>query len=251
MSREFGAFNRSVRMRFLPPTPPSSAPPCLCDGLPCRCGYVTTDPSCAPETAFLEDGADDGRAVLGNTSYLVGINVPIGKQFTSFMTLSTGFRAPTLTELASPGQGGLAGDVKAENSTNAETGLSGSPWDGLLDFQVALYYTAIRNGLVPYELESQPGRRFFINAARSSRAGLELEANATFDLRWSVRMAHTFSHYRFQDFSSGEGNLEGNALPLIPGYRGALQISYSPSDEGLQGSCLVRYEGSFFCRQRQ
>src|SRR5947199_155982 len=88
--------------------------------------------------------------------------------------------------------------VAALAPTTYETGLKGSLL-ARLRYDLALFETAVRDELIPFEIPGGSGRIYFRNAGRTRRRGVEVESSAEIDAL-TVSAAYTYSHFRFRDF---------------------------------------------------
>jgi iron complex outermembrane receptor protein len=95
---------------------------------------------------------------------------------------------------------------------------------------VAAFHARVRDALIPFEVPSDPGRRYFRNAGRTRHRGLELEAAAV--APWGLRAsaAYTLADLGFVDFATDDARYDGNRIPGVPVHlsRVALGLTRGP-----------------------
>ena len=95
-----------------------------------------------------------------------------------------------------------------------ELGLKGVSDIGL-QYSTALFATSVHDELIPFDIPGGNGRRYYRNAGRTSRRGVEL--GLTYDLHaLELGGAYTYANYRFVDFTVGTADYAGNRIPGIP-----------------------------------
>lgn len=170
---------------------------------------------------------DSGERSLGAISPMIGLLVLLAPSHSAYANVSSAFETPTATELANQpsGAAGINRDLRPQRSTTYETGVKGSLQTGI-QYNVSVFATTVVDELIPFDIPASNGRRYFRNAGRTSRRGLEVGfAGARGPLE--VAGAYTFASYRFTDFTVGTEAYAGNRIPGIP-----LQL--------LQASTLLR-----------
>jgi iron complex outermembrane recepter protein len=166
---------------------------------------------------------DSGRRLLDAISPMAGILARLSTSHSAYANVSSAFETPTATELGNrpSGAGGINRDLKPQRSTTYEVGVKGVAAIGL-QYNTSLFATGVHDELIPFDIPSGGGRRFFRNAGRTSRRGAEL------GLGLAVRAlelgaAYTYANYRFIDFTVDTAHYAGNRIPGIP--RQTLQAS--------------------------
>jgi len=154
--------------------------------------------------------------------------------------LSSGWEVPAYNEIDPPptqsGQG-INPELRAMESWTLELGSRHRflPRGGILravETEITLFGIDSRNELVPYG-----NGRFYLNAARSRRFGMEL--------RWSLALAGglnlqqaltlasmRYRHYRIDSSyfgSPGTADFSGNAIPGVPAFVTSIRLQYTPS----------------------
>ncbi len=167
------------------------------------------------DDSFLSDG--DGSDEIDFTSFSPSLALlwRVRPELSLYGSVSTSFETPTTTEFANPAGGGFNSDLEEQRSTNYELGLRGTgPLE--LQYEAALFHIDLEDELVPFELASQPGRRFFRNAGSSERDGVELSASFEPYQGLVASLAYTYSDFEFDDFQTPSGRFDGNRQPGVP-----------------------------------
>ena len=163
---------------------------------------------------------DSGQRTLHAWSPMAGILGRLGTLTAVYANVSTAFETPTATELGNrpDGAGGVNHDLEPQYSTTFELGMKGV-WASRLRYDVAGFVTDVRDELIPFEVPSGGGRRYFRNAGRTTRrgieTGLELPAGPV-----TIASAYSYSNFRFDDYAVTTGSVtqeyDGNRIPGIP-----------------------------------
>jgi iron complex outermembrane receptor protein len=163
---------------------------------------------------FLSDGDDSGSLTFDDVSPMLGILVDLSPALNVYGTISTSFETPTTTELANPsGAGGFNTMLEPQTATNFEVGLRGALGERST-YELAIFQIDVDDELIPFELQSSPGRDFFSNAGESSRAGLEFALASTPMDRLNLTISYTYSDFEFDTFLDDNGNdFSGNTIP--------------------------------------
>src|SRR5689334_11435819 len=159
---------------------------------------------------------DSGERLLHAISPMAGILAHLTDSHSAYFNISTAFETPTATELGNQpsGAAGINRDLKPQRSLTYEFGLKGVSDIGL-QYSGALFATRVHDELIPFDIPASNGRRYYRNAGRTSRRGVELGLN------YNVRAlefggAYTYANYRFVDFTVGTADYAGNRIPGIP-----------------------------------
>ncbi|HJQ18740.1 MAG TPA: TonB-dependent receptor, partial [Gemmatimonadaceae bacterium] len=166
---------------------------------------------------FLSDGSDDsGDRTLRAVSPMGGVVVRLTPLLVGYINVGSAFETPTTTELGNQpdGNAGLNRDLKPQFSTTYEAGFKGLLLT-LLQYDLAVFNTSVRDELIPFEVPTGNGRTYFRNAGRTRRSGVEVEV-ATELGPFDVAGSYTFSHFRFRDFAVTGVEYRGNTIPGIP-----------------------------------
>ena len=159
---------------------------------------------------------DSGHRLLEAVSPMVGFLARLSPLQSAYANVSSAFETPTATELGNQpsGAAGINSDLKPQRSTTYEVGVKGVGTEGW-QYDAALFATSVRDELVPYDIPGGAGRRYFRNAGRTSRRGLELGTGAVVGAV-QLGAAYTYASYRFVDFTVDTSRYAGNRIPGIP-----------------------------------
>ncbi len=188
------------------------------------------------DDAFLSDGDDSGRRNIDDWSYDASLAHWRGTAL-YYVRVATAFETPTFTELANPNGGGFNHELGSAEATNYELGVK-SRWRAL-QYTVAIYHTNVEDELLPFELASQPGRRFFRNAGETTRQGLELSGAVELNPQWRLDAAYSYASNQFDG-----GAFHGNQLPGIP--RQTLWAALHYAKGSLDVAIIGNYIGRLF-----
>jgi iron complex outermembrane receptor protein len=159
---------------------------------------------------------DSGNRLLDAVSPMVGVLARLSQSHSAYANISTAFETPTATELGNQpsGAAGINRDLKPQRSTTYEAGLKGIASMGL-QYDAALFATAVHDELIPFDIPAGGGRRYYRNAGRTSRRGVELGLGAAVG-PLELGGAYTYAKYRFMDFTVDTAHYAGNTIPGIP-----------------------------------
>jgi iron complex outermembrane receptor protein len=159
---------------------------------------------------------DSGERLLDAVSPMVGILARLSPSHSAYANISSAFETPTATELGNQpsGVGGINRDLKPQRSLTYEAGLKGVGASGL-QYNTALFATSVHDELIPFDIPGGGGRRYFRNAGRTSRRGVELGLGTTVK-HVELGGAYTYASYRFVDFTVDTAHYAGNRIPGIP-----------------------------------
>jgi iron complex outermembrane receptor protein len=159
---------------------------------------------------------DSGRRPLHAISPMVGLLARLSPLQSVYANISTAFETPTATELGNQpsGAAGINRELKPQRSITYEVGLKGVSTPGW-QYSAALFATGVKDELIPYDIPASGGRRYFRNAGRTSRRGVELGTGVTVGVL-ELGGAYTYANYRFVDFTVDTAHYAGNRIPGIP-----------------------------------
>jgi len=159
---------------------------------------------------------DSGHRLLDAVSPMVGLLARLSPLQSAYANISSAFETPTATELGNQpsGAAGINRDLKPQRSTTYEIGLKGVKASGW-QYNAALFATRVQDELIPFDVPGGGGRRFFRNAGRTSRRGIELGTGLTLGAL-DLGGAYTYANYRFVDFTVDTAHYAGNRIPGIP-----------------------------------
>jgi iron complex outermembrane receptor protein len=161
------------------------------------------------------DPDDSGARTVHAVSPMGGVLVRLAQAHALYATVSSAFEAPTTTELANrpDGSAGFNLELEPQRSVTVETGVKGIA--GVVQYDVAAFDTRVRDELVPFEAAGGSGRRFFRNAGRTTRRGIELAARAIFD-RGEAGITATVFDFRYAAYELDDADFAGRRIPGVP-----------------------------------
>lgn len=183
---------------------------------------------------------DSGERTLHAVSPSVGVVWRASPLSAVYASVSSSFETPTTTELGNKpdGSAGINPELQPQRTVAMELGtkgiLSGAPvrWD------LALFEARARDELVPFDIPGGAGRRFFRNAGRTVRRGgefgVEADAGAV-----GVRVAYSYSHFRYQEYVVGTTSYAGNRIPGVPEHSLATTAAWRHDDLTLTATADV------------
>jgi iron complex outermembrane receptor protein len=162
---------------------------------------------------FLTDlyGDESGKLIFNDISPLIAFNHKLNDQTSIYFNRSTSFETPTTSELANPIGGGFNNSIRPQDAISKEVGIRHKSITGI-EVEAAYFNIDVKNELIPFELDSMPGRNFFENSGSSYRKGLELSFKIPIRQHLSIILTHTNGEYKFKEF----GNFNNNYIPGIP-----------------------------------
>lgn len=184
---------------------------------------------------------DSGERTMRAFSPMVGAVVRLGLLQALYANVSSAFETPTTTELGNrpDSVGGINRDLDPQYATTTELGIKGFALSRLR-YDVAAFDTRVRDELIGYEVPDGNGRRYFRNAGRTHRRGVEVGL-ATVLGPFEFGAAYTYSNFEFADYPVDTvpnpnvtmlANYAGSRIPAIPVQR-------------LEASTTWRWRGTF------
>src|SRR5687768_17386175 len=148
---------------------------------------------------------ESGRQTLPAWIRMAGIIARVGTLTSVYANVSTAFETPTATELGNrpEGAGGINRDLEPQTATTFEMGVKGI-LDTRLRYDIAAFLTGVEDELIPFEVPGGGGRRYFRNAGRTVRRGLEAGLELTAG-RATFVSAYSYSDFRFDDYAVTTG----------------------------------------------
>lgn len=164
---------------------------------------------------------DSGDREMSSLSGSAGVTVRLNDAFQPYANVSTSFETPTTTELANrpQGPGGFNPTLEPQHAVSVELGVRGAAADGVLEYTAALFNIEIQDALIPFEVPSEPSRRFFQNAGSTRHRGVELSATLRPTQGVTFVSAYTLADYHFVDFQTASGTFDGNDIPGVPRHK--------------------------------
>ena len=193
---------------------------------------------------FLSNGDDSGKVTLDHVSPRLATSIAVTENVRFFANISSAFETPTTTEFANPSGGGFNQALKPQESTNYEIGLKAL--SGRHRYEASVFTIDVKDELIQYQLDDQPGRNFYENVGQSTRNGLELAYAGKIGRGAEFSAAWTWSDFRFERFSNVDGDrFDGNRIPGIPQHFLHLELSWF-ADNGFYVIWDANLAGSLF-----
>lgn len=168
---------------------------------------------------YLADGEDNsGRRTMSAWSASAGASWAVGTVLVPYLHIATSFETPTTAELSiRPGnEGGFSADLEPQRALNAELGARGE--SGRFDWSLAVFRVGIENAIVQWR--EVGGRSYFQNAGGITNWGAELGVAWSPAATAGLRVAYTWSRFRFEDYRVQQGSdvtvYDGRTLPGLP-----------------------------------
>jgi len=175
--------------------------------------------------------SQSGRRDFQSVSPGIGLNYALPSPSLEFYAnLSTGFEAPTTTELVNrPGGGnGFNPGIDPEKTLGLEIGSRGVFRGGALTADIAFYQLWIRDLLFPYQLEAN-GPTYYRNQGETRHRGIETSLQYRFSAELQAQVTYSLTNTRFIEAQTLDSlSLEGNQVPGIPEHRIAGEFSWKP-----------------------
>ena len=178
------------------------------------------------EDRFITEGDpdDSGERTLPALSPMIGLVARVGALGSLYANVSSSFETPTATEMGNKpdGSAGINPDLDPQRAVSYELGAKGFVLPAIA-YDGAVYYTRVRDELIPFEVAGGGGRRYFRNAGRTQRRGFELGLRAeSGPLR--AGLSYSYADYEFMDYRvlsiTGLDTVitvyDGNRIPGIP-----------------------------------
>jgi len=165
---------------------------------------------------FLADGNDSGTVSVDDVSPMLGVSAVVTERLNVYGTYSTAFEAPTTTEFNLPDgtSGGFNASLEPQQARNLEVGVRGRI-GGDTSYEVAVFDIKVEDELV--QLETPVAQRFyFVNAAQSTRQGVEFSLTSQITDLITAVVSYTYSDFEFDRFVDDSSNYSGNVIPGVP-----------------------------------
>ena len=173
---------------------------------------------------------DSGSRTMTGLNPSLGFHLDLGGHGL-FASVARSFETPTTTELANrPDRaGGFNPELEPQQGWTLEGGLRGE-LGGRASYDLAAYSTTLTNQLVPFEVPTDPGRRFYRNAGRSRVQGFEFSVRTSLSSMFTARLSYGYLDARFTEFEVGGNDYADNSIPGIAPHRveGALRAGRGP-----------------------
>lgn len=177
---------------------------------------------------LLEDDPDDsGTRTMHAVSPSLGLRLELASEAMLFANVSTAFETPTTTELVNrpDGAGGFNQELEPQRTLSYE--LGGRAAVGRFNLEASVYHARVKDGLVPFEVASAPGRQYFRNASETTHRGLELQAAFSAE-RLDIVAAYSRTLAEFESYETAEQSYDGLTVPGVRPWTVAVRTSGRP-----------------------
>ena len=174
----------------------------------------------ADDRLITADNPDDsGSRAMSALNPSLGLHLDLG-QHGLFASVARSLETPTTTELANQPdrEGGLNPELDPQRGWTFEGGLRGA-FGSRVSYDLALFSSSLTGQLIPFEVPSAPGRRFFRNAGLSSVRGFEASARSALSNWLAGRVGYSYIDARFTEFALGQERFDQNQIPGIAPHR--------------------------------
>jgi iron complex outermembrane receptor protein len=138
-----------------------------------------------------------------------------------YASAARGFSTPTLAELSPSGSHSFSTTLQPEYGWNYEAGLKGSALKTRFEFNLSVYYFALKDAIV--SRTDSTGTGYFVNAGGTVQKGVEvwfktriIHNNKQFISGLDVWNSLSYQPYHFTNYISGTSNYSGNKLTGVP-----------------------------------
>ena len=184
------------------------------------------------------DPDDSGQNELSDNSGAVGLSWAFAPNWSSYVSLGSGFETPTLTELAYRNNGsGLNTELSPSQYRQTEWGLKFSQ-PGQFSSQLAMFDIQSEDDIVIDQ--SNDGRTTYRNAGETERQGIEWQLNLQL-----TEQLDGFISYSYIDATYQGGLFSGNQLPGVADSQWFTRLTWQPIAT-TQVQLLGQYRGETY-----
>jgi iron complex outermembrane receptor protein len=208
-----------------------------------RAGLNLTRVGVELDDFILEDGNDSGQRDFDQLSYQLALSHRFHDRFTLFLTNSSGFDPPTISEIGRnpDGGGGLHPTLEPETSMNFELGALIEA-SSRLSFRLGAFRLKVNDEIIPTGTGFP--QEVFRNAAETLHQGIEASASLSPLRGLKIVLGYTYSDFDFTRYETEVGDFSGNRIPGIPEHNFHGQVGYSAG--GFRAGLTWRNVGHFF-----
>ena len=175
------------------------------------------------------DPDDSGRRAMDAISPAAGLRIDVARNVSILANVSTAFETPTTTELVNrpDGAGGFNSALEPQRTVSWEIGARATPLRAVR-LEATGYHARIEDALVPFEVESAPGRQYFRNAASAVHTGVELLAEL-WTRRIDMLAAFARTDAAFGSYRTADRSFDGLAVPGVRPWTAGLDVVARPT----------------------
>ena len=183
------------------------------------------------EDLFFSDGDSSGNIILNSLNPSLGINYKLNKKSRIFINTSSGFETPTLNEFSSSPIGtGFNKNLKSQINMGFELGFSLYDTQKKSNIDLVYFKSITNDEILSYEDEKFPNQKFYNNAGKTERNGIEITGFYTLN-RTVISSSYSLGDYVFKEFFENNFNYKGNKIPGIPNDIFTLSIEHKTINE--------------------
>ena len=146
----------------------------------------------------------------------LGLNYKLNKKSRVFINTSSGFETPTLNEFSSSPIGtGFNKNLKSQINMGFELGFSMFDTQKKSNIDIVYFRSITNDEILSYEDEKFPNQKFYNNAGKTERNGIEITGLYTLN-RTIISSSYSLGDYVFKKFIENNFNYKGNKIPGIP-----------------------------------
>jgi iron complex outermembrane recepter protein len=216
---------------------------------------------------YLTDGNQSGSRHFTKVNPMAGVSYEYAEKMSVYANYSSTFESPTLNELSNnpDNSGGFNPILQPQQAKSVEIGTKGKfyPKNGFYTegssqipdskfqisnegyFDVAVFRIETENDLVPYQIAGQTGKTYYRNAGKTVRKGIEIGVSYPIFKHLMVHYTHTFSDFKYANYSANAVVFDGKTLPAIPKSNAQIEARYAVND-GFFASVQYRYVSPIF-----
>ena len=183
------------------------------------------------EDLFFSDGDSSGNIILNSLNPSLGINYKLNKKSRIFINTSSGFETPTLNEFSSSPIGtGFNKNLKSQINMGFELGFSLYDTQKKSNIDLVYFKSITNDEILSYEDEKFPNQKFYNNAGKTERNGIEITGFYTLN-RTIISSSYSLGNYVFKEFIENNFDYKGNKIPGIPNNIFTLSIEHKTINE--------------------
>ena len=170
------------------------------------------------------DASKSGDKDFSRFSPKFGAVYQFSPTLNTYFNISEGFVVPTTSQLLTSSWANI--DLDPETATNYEVGLRSLLLELQIDLDVALYTMDIKDKIVASDISRYVKK--YENAGETSQKGIEVMARYSPVDFASLSLAYTYAKNKYEEYSPGADDYDGNYLPRSPKHRLNLRLNVHP-----------------------
>ena len=159
-------------------------------------------------------------------SPFLGIAYDYSNYLNFHLAFSQNFETPTLYEISNnpyDNNENFNTSLKPVISPSTEIGWKIKKKD-VYDINLTFYHSKSTNEIIPFEIESEPGRTYYRNAGSTRKSGLEFFSMINFQNLYKLKATYTLANHVYETYYLEEINLDKNKIPLSPEHQSAVEL---------------------------